>query len=260
MSNRSNANSTALSDDSAVPSATTNVVDNAKNSPYQRDGNPRPRTYNASGVQLIKGGSPNGAGFFDSCTTAYTNLVNSPIALVCFFVGCFGLIALHQGAMTPIDTLYNTMLLTANNGTQPYPIRTIASIFTWFFYWFATYDELLLPTMVFAGIYIAKPSTNNAYLCSLLTLVAWLSKMNFLEMLVLGQLALLYTQVRNTSYRLAIMLIGIFCIIIGFVYASDMVGLSGMTAMTAASTLGHPEPVNLAQPVSVIVEAPHSEL
>lgn len=229
--NRSNANSTSLTDDSAVPSATTNVVDNNKNSPFKRDGSSRPKSFNSSGVQTIKGGSPNGAGFFDSCTVAYTNLVNSPLALALFLFGCFGLIALYQGSITPLGTSFNALLLTANNGTQPYPVRTIASIFTWLFYWFTTYEEIFLPSMAFAGIYMAKPSSNNAWLCSGMTLISWLSKMNFFEILILAQLTLLFTQVRNTAYRLGILLAAVFCVIVGYQHTSEMTGLAAMTAV-----------------------------
>lgn len=236
--------STAEVNTSTQPAAATNVVDNNTNSrsAFRRRGNPRPKTYNEAGVQTVKGGSEIGAGFFDAVTSAYTNLVNKPIALILIIVATLGLLSLNHGTLTPLDTMYNSALNKSNTADTPNGVRSIAAGFAWILSLVIEYQNLLLPGIFFGGIYISKPSENNAWLCASLTVITWLSRFNHLELVALGHLTILFTQVREPIYRLSILLFAVVTVIIGFTHMSGYVGLSKLTAVASPSGNSTPLP------------------
>lgn len=227
---------------STTPAPATNVtVNGGDGSAFKRRGTPRPRTFNEAGVQTVKGGSQIGAGFFDSIQSAYTNLVNKPIALFLIIVATLGLLALNHSNLTPIDTMYNAAYSTSINEDMPYAIRSISSFWTWVLSVVVLYQDFLLPAIFFAGVYLAKPSTNNAWLCAILTLIVWLSGINHIEALCLGHLVILFTQIRDPTYKLGILLFAVVTILIGFAHMSGYVGLSNMKLVTAGNgSAGNP--------------------
>lgn len=227
---------------STLPAPATNVLNNGSDRAFQRRGNPRPRTFNEAGIQTVKGGSEIGAGFFDAVTTAYTNLVNSPIALIFIIVATFGLMSISNGTLTPLDTMFNAALNKSNSATTPYAVRSISAGYAWLLSIIIAFQDFLLPAIFFGGIYIAKPSSNNAWLCSTLTLITWISHMNHLEVVALGHLTILFTQIRNPTYKLGILLFALITIIIGFTHMSGYVGLHKLKAVTA-SAIPTPDPI-----------------
>lgn len=218
---------------STRPAPATNVLNNGNDRAFRRRGNPRPRTFNEAGIQTVKGGSEIGAGFFDSVTTSYTNLVNSPIALILIIVATLGLLSLDNSALTPLDTMYNAALNKSNTDTAPYAIRSISAGYAWLLSIIIAFQDFLLPAIFFGGIYIAKPSSNNAWLCSTLTLICWISRMDHLEVAALGHLTILFTQIRDPIYKLGILLFALVTIIIGFTHMSGYVGLGKLQTVSA---------------------------
>jgi hypothetical protein len=243
---------------STQPAPATNVLNNGNNDrAFRRRGNPRPRTYNEAGIQTVKGGSEIGAGFFDSVTTSYTNLVNNPIALIFIIVATLGLLSMNHGTLTPLDTMYNAALNKSNSDTTPNAIRSISAGYAWLLSIIISFQDFLLPAIFFGGIYIAKPSANNAWLCSAITLICWISRMNYLEVCALGHLTILFTQMRDPIYKLGVLLFAVVTIIIGFTHMSGYVGLSGLKAVSAASS-GQDPPVD--PPVTPPVDPPVEEV
>lgn len=220
--------STVSNDETSLPAATTSVVSNNNASPFKRRSTPRPRVFNDAGVQTIKGGSPIGAGFFDAVTSAYTNLVNSPFALVLIVFTTFIFFTLASDTSTPIVLTYNSLLNTSMNEDNPTSIRSVATLFTYIFQFLVEYEFYVAVIGFLSGIYMAKPSTNNAYLCSVLALILMLAKFSPFEALVLCHLTLIYTQVRDPTYRLIISVLAVVIVIFGYTHISSMTGLADM--------------------------------
>lgn len=224
--------STISNDEASLPAASTSVLNNDTQTPYKRRSTPRPRVFNDAGVQTIKGGSPIGSGFFDSVTSAYTNLVNSPISLVLIIFASFVFFTLSSDTSTPLVLTYNSLLNTSLSANNPAPVRSVATFFTYIFSFLVDYEYYFAVFSFLAGIYMAKPSTNNAYLCSVLGIILALTSYSPFEALVLCHLALIYTQIRDPTYRLIIGIVAVIAIIFGYSHMSSMTGLAGMKTIT----------------------------
>lgn len=237
MSNAANTTAaTAVVNEATTPAPTTAVVSNENQSAFTPKPTPRPRVFNEAGVQTIKGGQQVGIGFFDAITTAYTNLVNNPMALSFIIFSTFCLLTLDETLLTPISISYNSMLQAANSTTNPYALRSIATLFTFLFSLLLEYEKFVAIILFFAGIYLAKPAVQNRYLCSVVALIAMLGQYDDIEILILCHAFLIYTQVRDTSYKLGLGLLAVICIIFGFGHISSMLALSKMTTVSAVNS------------------------
>lgn len=225
---------TKTTDAAAVPAAANSVIQNQNNSPY-KPSNPKPRVSNSAGVQTIKGGTYIGQGFFDQCQNAYTNLVNNQLALIMFVVGCLGCISLYHSTLTPIDLTHNALLTSANDTSNSYALRSISAFLAYLFNLLLTYQTMIFPMLVFGGCYVAKPSTNNAYSASLLILTCWLGSFSGIQIFAIGQLYLLFTQLRDPTYRYLIALAALVSGVLGFQHTAQLVNLAGLKAVTAGS-------------------------
>lgn len=230
--------STVTADEASVPAAVSQVINNQERNPFKRKPSPRPRTFNDSGVQTIKGGQALDVGFFDAITTAYTNLVNTPLALCGIIFATFCFVTLATQTDTPVVLTYNSLLTAANNETNPYAVRSVATLFTYVFSLFLDYEVYIAISIMFGAVYLAKPSTNNAYLCATLGLIAMIGKFNSWELLALGHCFLVYTQIRDTAYKLSVGLLAVICVIFGFAHMSNMTGLSSMKLAGSSGSSG----------------------
>lgn len=87
--------------------------------------------------------------------------------------------------------------------------------------------------MVFGACYIAKPSTNNAYSSAILMFTCWFGDFTGIQVFAIAQLYLLFTQMRDPSYRYLIAIIALVTGILGFTHTSQLVNLSGLKSVTA---------------------------
>lgn len=227
--------STAVVNDATTPAATTAVVTNQNQSAFNGNNTPRPTVYNESGVQVVKGGQQLGIGFFDAVTTAYTNLVNNPMALSFIIFASFCLFTLDESLLSPVSISYNSLLTAANSTSNPFALRSVATLFAYLFSLLLEYEKYVAIIVFFIGIYIAKPNINNRYLCSIVALIAMLGQYDDLELFILCHAFLIYTQVRDTSYKFALGFLAVICVIFGFGHISTMFALSKMTLATAVT-------------------------
>lgn len=193
--------------------ANSTVIDRTVSVPNSTTGERSERAVNEFGQAQIKGGTTLSDGFFQSIINGYSNLVNSPLAL---FLMVFGVVGLLLDATDndhgPLERLL--AMCVAKSKTAGF-IGGFASLL-------AKIISLLIPVKLavfaftmFWSPYMAKPSKNNMYISVAGSAFSVLSTFPPVELVLLGQVYFCYTQVRNPKYKFIIILVGLFCFIIG---------------------------------------------
>lgn len=240
MSTAANAQqSTSVVNTANKPSATTEVVTNQQTA-FNQPSSARPKVFNEFGVQAVKGGQTVGIGFFDACVTSYSNLVNSPLALAFMFIASIGFMSRYTDLQLtgnfpgPIVIMHNALLHTSQSTQVLLPIRTIAAFLQFVFRILVMGHRYVDTAMLFGAVYLAKPSKNNAWISSVLTLVCWMSSIGFLEILILGHVYFLYTQLRDPVWKFMLAFLAVFVIIMGYTHVSLMTGANHATAIPSS--------------------------
>lgn len=191
---------------------------------------PKPNTVNKErseaavnqfGQQLIRGGSVLGAGFFDSIITAYSNAVNSPVALMLMVLGVVGLITEYHSVNGPLER----MLAMCNKHIMD------AGVLAQFCKFFAKLLTVLIPvkifvftTAMFGSVYIAKPSKRNMIIGCVAVPLFTIIDIGAIELVLAAQTVFLESQLRNPTHKLLMWILLIFVFILGSGFITDIYG------------------------------------
>lgn len=159
------------------------------------------RAVNAYGITVIKGSSVLGATFFESIQSAYTNAFSyQPIVVLfaTFTLLYYGSKIIDSKGSDPVDLMFSAVK--ASNSTSPFfgPVKLIALAVVYTLHYSKTVIALF--AACFMG-FVAKPSTRNFTLASLMFVFFFFSKASALDILVGSHLFFLITELRDPKHK-----------------------------------------------------------
>lgn len=183
---------------------------------------------NVYGQNLIKGSSLIGSGLFESIGTAYSNLTYRPLAITLLIIGTFGLLAEANNVVGPLERMHNATLAYTKDTTHPRLLNALAACLAWIINFLISIKVFFLTLIIFWGVYMAKPSSNNLYIALVLTVWGTFSGVSFWDTILVSQCFFLFTQLRAPWMKFLILAITLVGLIIGFETMSDYASLGDM--------------------------------
>lgn len=171
---------------------------------------PAPRTINAAGQQVIKGGSTVDAGFFQSIQDAYANVTqNAPALIYTIFVVMVSAAEIHEGE----GMLENIAYALQEAKNDPNELRWVTTLAGLLLHVVKILVNHKLKFCMISWVWIPflfKPSTKNMWVSAVLSLFVLISKsLDFIEIIAISNLFFLWASMRNPTHKLIIVLVGV---------------------------------------------------
>lgn len=161
----------------------------------------RERKTTRQGVTIIRGGQTITDSLLSAVQNSYTNIVYHPVAMTFLIIGVMLVISEHHGTKGPLEVILDFLKTKAEDKDEPEFLKKVISYLVTMFTHIVTYKDKYSALIFVAIAPIAKPSSRNFVMATIISLFLLLSKYSLLEMLLISQCFYLHVMLRNPSYK-----------------------------------------------------------
>lgn len=178
--------------------------------------NNRPKTVESStGIQVVRGGSILGAGFFQSIQDAYTNLNQSGFTVIYLGILVFTSIAEISGTTGPLELMKEALDDFIKASTDHTLLIHLASLLSKILNFLITHKVRFISVGWMWFPYFAKSSSKNFWVAVFLSLFGLFSKsLDVAEILLLSNCFFLWAALRSPTHKMVFLVLGVFILII----------------------------------------------
>lgn len=216
---------------------------------------PNTRAFNVAGIRILSGGNVLGTPFLPSVLDSYTNLFSYQYIAAFFMVvsTVYFLGKIHLVTYDIFDSFHSSVTNTHASSTGVH--KSVTALASFLTKQTVNYKSFLATFMAFAGPYLAKPSTRNAYVAMFLTILSILVTLTPLNIILLSHLFFLAVTLRDPYHKTFVIIIAIVTVLLSYeVLSFDPNITSGRYTAPSSSSFGAPPPAHSAPkgtPVSI---------
>nr|WQM60667.1 MAG: ORF3 protein [Riboviria sp.] len=159
------------------------------------------RAVNAYGISAIRGGSELGAGFFQSISDAYCNVVSYQYVAAFFMFLSLVYYVTHFTGVTDPFTSFKSQCASSHKAANSTMHKSATAFATAAASLAVTYKETIVIFMSVSFPYFAKPSVRNAGLCAALFIYIMVVAHDPLTVLLLSHFLFLFVEMRNPLHK-----------------------------------------------------------
>lgn len=174
------------------------------------------RALNFSGIRILSGGNVLGTPFLPSVLDAYTNLFSYQYIAAFFMVvsTVYFLGKIHTVNFDIFDSFHSSV--SATHATSQGVHRSITALASFITRQTINYKTFLATFMAFAGPYLSKPSTRNAYVAMFLTTLSVVITLTPLNIILLSHLFFLAVALRDPYHKTFVIIIAIVTVLLSY--------------------------------------------
>jgi len=182
----------------------------------------RVKIVSSLGIQSVKAGQTVSSGVLESVQASYATLAYHPVALVLLLIGIFIFVAEYQeNENGPLEIIAGELIKIRKQATTPGFVKGflafLIAITNYIVRYKITVGKLALVWMT----YVCKPSGRHAIISIVLSMFALVRDFSYLELILLSQIFFLYASLRNPTYKIALVVLGVAIFVTGLISVDD---------------------------------------
>lgn len=196
------------------------------------------RAFNVAGIRILSGGNVLGTPFLPSVLDAYTNLFSYQYIAAFFMVvsTVYFLGKIHTVTFDIFDSFHTSV--TNTHATTEGIHKSITALASFITRQTVNYKTFLATFMAFAGPYLSKPSTRNAYVAMFLTILSLVVTFTPINIILLSHLFFLAVALRDPYHKTFVIIIAIVTVLLSYEVLSFDPNVSPTSRYTAPKVKG----------------------